>query len=73
MVKYGFKIKTRGGMILENLAVTARDRTAAEAKISQIYHHCEFLDCVELVPDEKPDSLDLESAISLISRQRDRS
>ncbi len=71
MVKFGFRIKTHGGMIVENLVVTARHRTEAEARISQIYHHCAFLDCVELAPDEKPESLDLESAISLIGRQRD--
>jgi len=67
--KYGFKIRTRGGMTVENLAVQARDRAEAERKITQIYHYCEILECLELAPSTKGESLDLESMISLIGKQ----
>ena len=73
MVKFGFKIKTRGGMVVDNLMVSARDRTEAEQKITQIYHHCEILDCQEAQQPLKEDSqgLSLENAISLITREAD--
>ena len=69
MIKFGFKIKTRGGMIVENLTVAARDRTEAERKINQIYHRCEILECQELRPTVKEDGLDVEGAINLIGKE----
>lgn len=69
MIKFGFKIKTRGGMTVENLMVQAHDRAEAENKIGQIYHHCEILECQELAQSIRGEALDLESMISLIGRQ----
>jgi hypothetical protein len=71
--KYGFKIRTRGGMTVDNLVVQAPDRAAAESKIRQIYHHCEILECSEAAPTPaRAEGLDLESMISLIGRQQDK-
>lgn len=72
MVKFGFKIKTRGGMIVENLAIAARDRAEAERKVNQIYHHCEILDCQELQPAIKEDGFSLDSAINLIGKEEEK-
>jgi hypothetical protein len=71
MQKFGFKIKTRGGMVVDNLMVSARDRAEAEQKILQIYHHCEILDCHEAQQPLREDSqgLSLENAIALITRE----
>ena len=69
MIKFGFKIKTRGGTIVDNLMIAARDRVEAERKVTQIYHHCEILDCHEVQPSVNEDTLDLERAINLISRE----
>jgi hypothetical protein len=71
MIKYGFKIRTRGGMVVENLQVQARDRAEAERKINQIYHHCEILECQEVMPTLKKEGLDLDDVISLINKQED--
>jgi hypothetical protein len=73
MLKFGFKIRTRGGMVVDNLLVAARGRAEAQQKIMQIYHHCEILDCHEAQQALKEDSqgLSLESAIALISREAD--
>lgn len=71
MSKFGFRIKTRGGMVVENLAVQARDQAEAETRIRQIYHHCEILECSVLAADTRGESVDLEGMISLISRQDD--
>ena len=73
MVKFGFRIKTRGGMVVDNLLVSARDRAEAEQKILQIYHHCEILECHETQQPLKEDGqcLSLENAIALITRETD--
>jgi len=71
MNKYGFRIRTRTGMVVENLAVQARDRAEAEQKIGQVYRHCEILECHELAPHVKGEGLDLESMISLINKQEE--
>lgn len=71
MTKFGFRIKTRGGMVVENLVVQARDRGEAENRIRQIYRHCEILDCSTLAADARGDGVDLEGMISLISKQED--
>lgn len=69
MTKYGFRIKTRGGMTVENLVVQARTREDAEIRIRQIYQHCEILECNEIATGNRGDGVDLESMISLISKQ----
>jgi hypothetical protein len=71
MTKFGFRIRTRGGMVVENLMVQAADREQAERRICQIYQHCEILDCNTLTPDSRGDGVDLESMISLISKQEE--
>jgi len=71
MTRFGFRIRTRGGMVVENLVVQARDREGAETRIRQIYQHCEILECNTLTPDSRGDGVDLESMISLISKQEE--
>ena len=69
MNKYGFKLRTRGGMLVENLQVHARDREEAERKINQVYHQCEIIECQEVTPTLKKEGLDLEDVIALINKQ----
>jgi hypothetical protein len=69
VTKYGFKIRTRGGMMVESLQVHARDREEAERKINQIYHQCAIVECQELTPASKPGGLDFEDVIALINKQ----
>jgi len=69
--KFGFRVKTRGGMVVENLTVQARTREDADKRIHQIYRNCEILECNELTPDVRGGSVDLEGMISLISKQDD--
>jgi hypothetical protein len=69
MNKYGFRIRTRNGMMVENLQVNARDAADAERKIRQIYHHCKIIECQEIAPAVKGENIDLENMISLIGKQ----
>lgn len=72
MTKYGFRIRTRGGMTVENLVVQARTREEAEVRIRQIYQHCDILECNEMASGNRGDGVDLEGIISLISRQDEK-
>jgi hypothetical protein len=69
MYKYGFKIRTRSGSVVENLQVHARDRAEAEHKINQIYRHCEILECHEVTPTLRKEGLDVEDVVALINKQ----
>jgi hypothetical protein len=70
--KYGFKIRTRNGMLVENLQVQAADREGAENRIRQIYHHCEIIECSDIAPQVKGENIDLENMISLIGKEEPR-
>jgi hypothetical protein len=65
--KFGFRIQTRGGSVVENLAILGRDRDEAEKKLRQIYHHCTILEAKEIDATTLSDASDLEGMITLIS------
>jgi hypothetical protein len=69
--KYGFRIRTRNGLILENLSVQARDRSEAERRITQIYHYCEILECQQNPTTAHAGAADVEGVIALISQTRE--
>jgi hypothetical protein len=70
MNKYGFRIRTRGGSVVDNLHVQARDRAEAEERLRQIYHQCEVLECQEITPTLRKEGLDLEDVVELINKQQ---
>ncbi|MGH8640806.1 MAG: hypothetical protein ACRET6_03790 [Burkholderiales bacterium] len=71
MYKFGFKIRTRSGSVVENLQVHARDRAEAEHKINQIYRYCEILECHEVTPTLRKEGLDVEDVVALINKQKE--
>ena len=48
--KFGFRIRTRQGMVVENLMIHGRDMADAERKLRQMYLHCEVLACNVMQP-----------------------
>ena len=72
MRKYGFRIRTRGGSVVDNLAIQGRDLEEAERKLRQVYHHCVILETRELLESSPGDSSDLEGVISLIADENRR-
>ena len=71
MMKFGLKIRTRSGLPVDNLVVHARDQAEAERKVTQMYMHCEILECRQIQTAARDDATDLDGIISLISRQGD--
>ncbi|MBK7660880.1 MAG: hypothetical protein IPJ28_17985 [Betaproteobacteria bacterium] len=72
MKKFGFRIRTRGGSVVDNLAIQGRDLAEAERKLRQVYHHCVVLETRELQETAAGDSSDLEGIISLIADENRR-
>lgn len=72
MRKFGFRIRTRGGSLVENLTIQGRDREEAERKLRQVYHHCEVLEAREIADAASGDAADFEGVISLIADESRR-
>jgi len=45
IIKYGFRIRTRSGLIVDKLLIHGRDVVDAERKLRQMYQHCRILEC----------------------------
>ncbi len=45
VTKYGFRIRTRVGLVLDKLMIPGRDAGEARQKLRQIYRDCEILEC----------------------------
>jgi hypothetical protein len=67
MKKFGFRIQTRGGSVVDNLTIQGRDREEAERKLRQVYHHCVVLEVRELQESAPVDASDFEGLITLIA------
>ena len=46
LTKFGFRIKTRVGVVVENLMIHGRSVADAERKLRQMYRDCEVLECI---------------------------
>ena len=66
-IKYGFRIRTRHGLVVENLVIHGRDEADAERKLSQMYQHCQVLACM-VVAAKKPEHLSFEDVVSLLTK-----
>lgn len=69
MIKFGFRIRTRNGLAVDNLVIQGRDRAEAERKLKQMYHHCEILECSVIEETLAGNGTDLDGFISLIAKQ----
>jgi len=74
--KFGFRIRTRQGLVLAHLMIHGRDEADAERKLRQMYLHCEVLERSVMQPasmqpassSSTPDGTSFEEIVSLISK-----
>ncbi|WP_374353372.1 hypothetical protein [Chitinimonas sp.] len=71
MQKYGFRIRTKSGALVDNLVIQAVDLAHAEQKLRQMYHQASIVEAKFLDEQAGREGTDLEGAISLIVGQRD--
>lgn len=43
--KFGFRIRTRNGAVVEQLFINGQDEAEALRRLQQMYHHCQVLAC----------------------------
>lgn len=43
--KFGFRIRTRNGAVVEQLFINGRDEEEARRRLQQMYHQCQVLSC----------------------------
>ena len=66
MQKFGFKIRTKAGALVDNLVIQAQDAAKAELRLMQMYRHATILEARIIEEPQATIGADLESAISLI-------
>jgi hypothetical protein len=67
MSKFGFRIRTRHGLIVENLLIQGRDEPDAVRKLRQMYLHCEILDRT-VQEQKKAMRASFEDIVSLVTK-----
>ena len=68
MNKYEFNIRTRNGQRVDRITIQALDRSTADQRLKQMYHHCEIIDCAESAAATRQENLDVEGIINLITK-----
>lgn len=46
LTKYGFRIRTRVGLVVDKLLIHGRDEAEARRKLFQMYRDCEVIECI---------------------------
>lgn len=66
--KYGFRIRTRSGVIVENLSIHARDEQEARRRLCQMYNDCEILEmrCAQVPVGSRASTYNYEDVVDLI-------
>lgn len=67
-MKYQFKIRTRSGVLVENLSIFGQSETEAGRKLRQIYNGCEIIEsrCVPPQANGRFSHLNYEEVVDLI-------
>ena len=68
MTKYGFRIRTRVGLVVANLLIQGRDAGDAERKLRQMYHGCEIIECAPMSGVVRGPAFSFEDVARLITR-----
>ena len=67
-IKYGFRIRTRHGLVVDHLVIHGRDEADAQRKLRQMYRHCEVLECMICAAPKKAEHLSFEDVVSLLTK-----
>lgn len=68
LTKFHFRIRTRLGLVVENLLIPGRDETEAQHRLRQMYRDCEVIECVCYRGGVRTPSANYEDVVNLIAR-----
>lgn len=66
-VKYIYRIRSRNGVIVNNLQIYGRSEEEARQKLEQMYRHCEVIES-HIAPLEHNGSFSYEDIMDIISK-----
>ena len=67
-IKFGFRIRTRQGLVVESLMIHGRDEADAERKLRQMYLHCQILDRFIQAGNGRATPMSFEDVVSLVTK-----
>ena len=67
-IRYGFRIRTRHGLVVEHLVIHGRDEADAERKLRQMYRHCQVMERTILASPRKGENVSFEDVVSLLTK-----
>lgn len=67
-IKYGFRIRTRFGLLVENLVIHGRDEADAERKLRQIYRNCSIVERTVVEAPTRRETASFEEIVTLINK-----
>lgn len=70
VTKFGFRIRTKLGMVVDNLMIHAADEAAAIRKLRQMYIDCEIIECVRHDAVSRTSIVNFEDVAGLIAASR---
>jgi hypothetical protein len=65
--KFGFRIRTRDGSLVENLSIIGRDEAEAIRKLRQMYRDCEILESAPIQSESRTAAASFEDIAKLIT------
>lgn len=68
--KFGFRIRTRQGLVVGNLMIHGRDEADAERKLRQMYQHCEIIGRKVVRAAQSAEEGNFANVVSIVARQR---
>jgi len=68
MTKYAFRIRTKVGLVVDNLLIQGRDEGDAERKLRQMYQGCEIIACGPASSSGRAHFASFEEVAGLITR-----
>ncbi|MBI3140692.1 MAG: hypothetical protein HYZ19_02375 [Rhodocyclales bacterium] len=68
LIKFDFRIRTRVGLVVDNLSIAGRDAAEAERKLRQMYRDCEIIECRCRRVSSGAGPASFEDVITLITR-----
>ena len=66
--KYGFRIRTRNGVLLERLAIHGRNADEATRKLERMYPYCRVLECVPRLAAGATPEPSFEDVVALVTK-----
>jgi len=68
--KFGFRIRTRTGLVLDHLMIHGRDAADANRKLERMYPNCTVLECRSEGGSPVPPGAAFADMIALVTRRR---